>query len=83
MATKDCGCGGKPRWRDTIKTGVESNMQNVRQSGSGNVERAVAAGSKTWYEVWRNGVYAGRRSESLVVAQDIARRMGGEVRTAS
>lgn len=41
----------------------------------------VVAGSKVWYEVWRNGTYTGRRSDSLMSAQAIAERLGGEVRT--
>lgn len=43
---------------------------------------AVEAGSQVWHEIWRGGRYTGRRSSSLVSAQQIAARMGGEVRTA-
>lgn len=42
---------------------------------------AVTAAAKVWYEVWRNGEYLGRRSDSLMTAQDLAARLGGEVRT--
>lgn len=42
---------------------------------------AVSAASKVWYEVWRNGAPTGRRSDSLVTAQEIARRLNGEVHT--
>lgn len=70
-----CNCGQRTLARQTTR-----QVQNVQQSGAGNVDAAVSAGSKTWYEVWRNGTYVGRRSDSLMVAQDIARRMGGEVR---
>jgi hypothetical protein len=47
-----------------------------------NDSRAVSAASSVRYEVWLEGVYAGRTFTSLMQAQKYANKIGGEVRTA-
>lgn len=55
----------------------------ARTASSSPQPQAVTAAAKVWYEVWKNGRFTGRRSDSLVSAQTMATRLGGEVRPSS
>ena len=69
-----CNCGSNRAGRRGV------NMPATRSTSTASAS-AVTAATKVWYEVWRNGASTGRRSDSLVTAQEIARRLNGEVRT--
>lgn len=70
---RDCGCSGSAVGRPARAITPQPNTTTA----SGNV---VDVAGKVFYEIWRNGRFTGRRSESIVSAQATAERMGGEVR---
>lgn len=74
MAGRDCGCGGTPRPARSVNRSTPQPNTTVASAES------VGSAGKVFYEIWRNGRFTGRRSESIMSAQAQADRVGGEVR---
>lgn len=66
-----CGCSGNPATGQRRRHVVGAQPSTTTASAA-----PVSSAAKVFYEIWRNGKYTGRRSESLVSAQSIAGSLG-------
>ena len=79
-----CACNGTSGQRAVdVARAAETAATLSASPASAHETQAAAAGAVVFHEVWRNGHATGRRYTSLIMAQTMADRLGGEVRPAN